>query len=87
MSVKIVIVITKINSEGTDWTYEQGEKIHEWFTLQTFEIQFLPAVGMMIDLDDFFDCEEISNEINTGLGYVTIDKILIGKYDITLFCS
>lgn len=87
MSVKIVIVITKINSEGTDWTYEQGEKIHEWFTLQTFEIQFLPAVGMMIDLDDFFDCEEISNELNTELGYVTIDKILIGKCDITLFCS
>lgn len=84
--IKIVIITPQWNNEVSDWTEEQGNKIHEWFTLNAFEIPFVPQLGMMIDLDDFFDCEEILNEIDVNLGYVTVNQIVIGKNDIALHC-
>ena len=84
--IKIVIITPQWNNEISDWTEKQGNKIHEWFTLNSFVITFVPQVGMMIDLDDFFNCEEILNEIDVNLGYVTVNQIVIGKNDIALHC-
>ena len=84
--IRIIIITPEWSTDVSDWTQEQGRKIHEWFTLNYFEITFLPQVGMMIDLDDFFNCEEILNEIVVNLGYVTINQIVIGKKEIALYC-
>jgi hypothetical protein len=86
--IKIVIITPhwKWNAETSDWTEEQGIKIHQWFALNPFEIPFVPQVGMMIDLDDFFDDETLINELDVPLGYVTINQIVIGKNDIALHC-
>lgn len=85
--IKIYIIIYELDYKDKDWTQEQASKIHEWFTLNSFIIPFLPQVGMMIDLDEFFDCEEISNQMDVILGYVTINEISIGKNNIYLYCS
>ena len=57
--IKIVIVTPQWNSESMEWTEDLNNKIHEWFTLNSFEIPFIPTKGMMIDLDDFFDFKHI----------------------------
>jgi hypothetical protein len=84
--IKIVIITPQWNNEISGCTEEQENKIHEWFTLNSFEIPFVPQVGMMIDLDDFFYCEDILDEIDVELGYVTVNQIVIGKHDIALHC-
>lgn len=85
--IKIYIIIAGLDYKNKDWTQEQALKIQEWFSLNSFEIPFVPQVGMMIDLEDFFDCEEISNEMNDILGYVTINQIVIGRNNIDLHCN
>ena len=81
-----IVIITPRLDEGTYISEEQSNKIHDWFCENYFEIPFIPVVGMMIDLDDFLNCEEILEELNEMIGNVTINQIVIGKRDIALYC-
>jgi len=84
--IKIVIITPEWDSVLCDWTKEIDNEIHEWFTVNCFIIPFVPQIGMMIHLDDFFNCENILSKTDLALGYATVNQIIIGKDDITVRC-
>lgn len=81
--VKIQINVTLPNIYPSS-TIEQKCNIENWFRSTSFELPFIPAIGMEIDLDDFFTEKELA-PTNVILGYLPIKELVIKRDRIVLY--
>lgn len=65
-------------------TLDQFCNIENWFRTTSFDLPFMPAIGMDIDLDDFFTAKELA-PANVILGSLPIKELIIKRDRLVLY--